>query len=148
MKNGRRAVVEDSDNVLVVCTSRPSRRATVVKPQLVAPVEQDDAFEHHMNEFNQDLEEEAVAAGAPLDDLAQREEELEQFVAPPPVAQSLRQPGQPTEEEYEQHSLTHAEYRDWCRHCVQARARENKHVVPVDQARTPNVISVDLCLCG
>ena len=39
----------------------------------------------------------------------------------------LPDPGQPTEQEYEEHCVDHANYRSWCKHCVRARGRGEPH---------------------
>ena len=40
---------------------------------------------------------------------------------------ALPDPGQPTEQEFEDHCIDHANYRSWCKHCVQARGRGEPH---------------------
>ena len=36
---------------------------------------------------------------------------------------AVRDPGQPTQEEREEHDLTHIPYRPWCEHCVRGKAK-------------------------
>ena len=38
------------------------------------------------------------------------------------------EPGTPTAEEDQKHMLTHIPYRRWCRWCVMARARNERHL--------------------
>ena len=40
---------------------------------------------------------------------------------------ALPDPGQPTQEEFEEHCIDHANYRSWCKFCVQARGRGEPH---------------------
>ena len=42
-------------------------------------------------------------------------------------ARGLRQPGQPSRKEIEEHNLTHAEFRDWCEVCMSGRGRRDQH---------------------
>ena len=39
----------------------------------------------------------------------------------------FRDPGQPTKEEKEQHSISHIPFRSWCRHCVRGKATRYQH---------------------
>ena len=39
----------------------------------------------------------------------------------------LRDPGQPSKEEVEEHNLSHLPHRSWCEICVKARAKEGPH---------------------
>ena len=68
--------------------------------------------------------------------------------------QSLRNPGQPTRREWEEHQLLHWPYRSWCKHCVCGRAvaspHRNKSDEEREQRRTSGVptISFDHCFMG
>eukprot|EP00971_Amphidinium_carterae_P175044 3469955-Amphidinium_carterae.1 len=33
----------------------------------------------------------------------------------------------PTQQEIEEHNITHIPYRDWCKHCVQGRSKSQHH---------------------
>lgn len=56
----------------------------------------------------------------------------------------LPDPGTPSKQEIEEHSLTHLPFRAWCPHCVAARAKDMKHLVDrwKQSGNTP-VIGVD-----
>ena len=41
--------------------------------------------------------------------------------------EALATPEGPSNREREEHNLTHIPYRDWCEHCVRARARKRAH---------------------
>jgi hypothetical protein len=45
-----------------------------------------------------------------------------------PAVRATRDPGEPTPQEREKHSLTHLPFRPWCQFCVQGRARGAPHV--------------------
>ena len=51
------------------------------------------------------------------------EEELEEGRTP----NALAVPEGPSKQEREEHNLTHIPFRDWCEHCVRARARRRAH---------------------
>ena len=51
-------------------------------------------------------------------------------------ARGIRQPGQPSRKEIEEHNLTHAEYRDWCEVCVSGRGRRDQHRKATEEAET------------
>ena len=55
----------------------------------------------------------------------------------------------PTGKEMAEHDLTHIPYRDWCKHCVQGRARENQHRRQQgDQKDEIPLIAMDYCSMG
>ena len=62
----------------------------------------------------------AGAAGAVEDVVVEAEEESQ------PV-DSLPSPYMPTQSERDDHDLTHAVYRSWCKHCVEGRGVEHGH---------------------
>ena len=39
----------------------------------------------------------------------------------------LPDPGQPTQREYDEHCIDHADYRSWCKHCVRGRGMNSQH---------------------
>ena len=51
-------------------------------------------------------------------------------------ARGIRQPGQPSRKEIEEHNLTHAEFRDWCEVCVSGRGRRDHHRRGTEEAET------------
>ena len=79
----------------------------------------------------------------------------EQWVPPPPPppggadrvprARALPRPHTPTKVEKELHDLTHLPFRDWCEHCVKARAKNLPHrkVRPHMSENTVPFISMD-----
>ena len=53
-------------------------------------------------------------------------------------AKPLPTPWQPTKSEYHDHTVTHAPYRPWCKHCVEGRGREAGHLtIPKDPRAVP-----------
>ena len=68
----------------------------------------------------------AVAEAAPVDPLRAEEgeeEEPDEELVP----RVVRDPGQPSKEEMERHSVTHLPYRAWCPSCVTGRGRNAAH---------------------
>ena len=57
-------------------------------------------------------------AGLDDDDV---EHDAEEECEPP---RALRNPGQPTSAQMEEHSLTHIPFRPWCKHCVRGKAKD------------------------
>ena len=49
----------------------------------------------------------------------------------------LRDPGQPTKEEIEEHNVDHTPYRSWCPSCVRARAIGTPHRMRQDTQEVP-----------
>jgi hypothetical protein len=44
-----------------------------------------------------------------------------------PKVRTRKSPGPPSVEERRRHEATHANYADWCRHCIRARGRNRPH---------------------
>ena len=42
-------------------------------------------------------------------------------------ARGIRQPGQPSRKDVEEHNLTHADFRDWCEECIRGKGRTDQH---------------------
>ena len=67
----------------------------------------------------------------------------------PPV---IKQPGQPTKEQWTQHQATHTPYEAWCPHCVSARAvrrnhpskKSRAHVVPDTDATNEGPVTISM----
>ena len=56
----------------------------------------------------------------------------------------MREPGQPTKKEREEHAPTHVPFRDWCEDCVLGKALERGHSrVPYDWKVVRPVIEID-----
>ena len=51
-------------------------------------------------------------------------------------ARGVRQPGQPSRQEIEEHNLTHAEFRDRCEVCVSGKGRRDQHRRATEEAET------------
>ena len=72
--------------------------------------------------FGTDHEEIEVADSTPRrDDVAVKDEEEAE------VPKIRRKPRAPSKREREEHEATHLPFRDWCRHCVRGRGRNNPH---------------------
>ena len=50
-----------------------------------------------------------------------------------------RDPGDPTEEEFERHCVTHLPYRGWCPICVKGKGREDGHK-EAGESTTPTIV--------
>ena len=60
----------------------------------------------------------------------------------------LRDPGEPTQAEVDQHNLTHAAFRSWCPHCVRGRGRNAAHRTIRRDADALPTLSFDYCFLG
>ena len=60
----------------------------------------------------------------------------------------LIDPRLPTEEEVENHRLTHLPYRNWCPECVKAKRKELDHICAVDKERKLSEYCFDYCFPG
>ena len=71
------------------------------------------------------------------------EEAIESEGAAPKV---IKDPGQPTRKEREEHEVCHVPYRSWCRHCVRGRAigRPRRRVQGQEVPEMPRA-SIDHC---
>ena len=74
-----------------------------------------------------DSESEEAVLKAYEDDVAKKDEaevDDDELVVNEGVAPKIiRDPGQPSEKERREHSMTHVPYRSWCPHCVRGRAK-------------------------
>ena len=146
-KDGHRADVKVKDNVLMV----KATRSGATQPVLVAPVEHDEQDGGPYGYFNRMMEPfDAVAPRLPEEDEDVAQEALEVIEGDvqevePPRARDARRPGLPTEEQYNEHVLTHASYEPWCMHCVSGRGREDAHRRRPLVDRTENVVAFDYC---
>eukprot|EP00971_Amphidinium_carterae_P110018 2179228-Amphidinium_carterae.1 len=43
------------------------------------------------------------------------------------IPRTLKTPTLPSQQEIDEHNLTHLPYRDWCKHCVQGKSRSQHH---------------------
>ena len=64
----------------------------------------------------------------------QNEEALDKEYEPKRV---MRDPGQPSKEEIEEHNLDHTPYRSWCPHCAKARGPDKPHRARRDPQEVP-----------
>ena len=94
-------------------------------------------------------EEQSRSAGSSGDGEVKLEEADEKFtddeVAEEPEVKTRRPPRSPTEEELRVHRATHVPYRNWCPHCVAARAHQSGHSqgpTPIDDVP---IICLDYC---
>ena len=60
----------------------------------------------------------------------------------------LRDPGEPTQQEWDDHVKTHVPFRGWCPHCVRGRAKNAPHPIVSRDADAIPVISFDYCDLG
>ena len=76
----------------------------------------------------------------------QPEDESEEAARP----RILRDPGDPTPQEVDEHNVTHMPYRAWCRHCVAGRGKEDPHRRVKQESKEAGipVSSVDYCFFG
>ncbi len=67
---------------------------------------------------------------------------------PPVAAKALPDPYQPTEQEIDQHDLTHLPYRSWW-HCVRGRGKSHAHhKLEADKSHTVPHVSFDYVFLG
>jgi len=76
------------------------------------------------------------------------DEEVEEAIKP----LGLRDPGQPTQREIDEHELTHQPPRPWCDHCNKGRGQHDHHRAivrddPLEESAIPT-ISLDYCFLG
>ena len=71
---------------------------------------------------------------------------------PPRISASVREnvkrildPRLPTQEEIDQHNLTHLPYRNWCPECVRAKGKDMDHRAAVDKERGISEYCFDYC---
>ena len=57
-------------------------------------------------------------------------------------------PRQPTEEERREHEMTHIPFRNWCRHCVRGRGKEEDHRNMGEEERTIPQVNMDFMFMG
>ena len=55
----------------------------------------------------------------------------------------LKDPGEPTQQEWDDHIRTHVPFRAWCPHCVRGRAKNAPHLMVSRDADAIPVISFD-----
>ena len=60
------------------------------------------------------------------------------------MPRKLRSPQSPTQEEIDEHCLTHLPFRSWCRHCVKAKGRVVDHK---SQDREDGLAEIHLDYC-
>ena len=63
-----------------------------------------------------------------------------------PVAQS--KPEEPSQQEVENHGLTHEPFRAWCPLCVQYRAKQDPHRPSTHESSGHSVLSMDFGFCS
>ena len=60
----------------------------------------------------------------------------------------LIDPRKPTQEEVDEHELTHLPYRNWCPICVRGKGKELDHRKSIDEPRGLSEYSFDYCFPG
>ena len=85
----------------------------------------------------------AVIGGVPIEIELDDEHGEEATTAP-----RLRDPGEPTQQEWDDRVKTHVPFRGWCPHCVRGRARNAPHPVVRREADSLPVVSFDYCDMG
>ena len=62
----------------------------------------------------------------------------------------IRDPGQPTQKEREEHDVTHLPFRSWCRVCLEAKGKEDPHHRVREERKQQGVpvISIDYAFMG
>ena len=54
-------------------------------------------------------------------------------------------PYKPSQDEVEEHELTHLPYRSWCKHCIRGRGKETSHQQQSEEDRTVPEFHMDFC---
>ena len=61
----------------------------------------------------------------------------------------MMDPKLPTQDEIEEHNLTHLPFRNWCRHCIKGRGREMPHMTIKDvDEKKQHEFHMDFCFLG
>ena len=60
----------------------------------------------------------------------------------------VKTPYRPSQEEVDDHDLTHLPYRSWCRHCIRGRGKETGHFQQKTESRTVPEFHMDFCYPG
>ena len=100
------------------------------------------------NEAPEPIQEEAGEGAAKED--RQREEDQEEEEEGREM-RIIKDPGEPTEREIEEHELTHVPFRAWCKACVAGKAQNDPHYHKQDAERESSkvpVISMDYAFMG
>ena len=63
------------------------------------------------------------------------------------VARGVRDPGQPTNSQREEHELTHCPFRAWCAACVRGQAKDDPHRVVAGEFADSDVTRVSMDYC-
>ena len=104
-----------------------SQISSSIRPSECFPIDTGDAAEHHEGGGGPDAGTAAEHAdGEQVIEEGNHEagDEDREFERQRP----LRDPGMPTQEEIDEHNLSHINFRPWCEACVKARAKDRKHV--------------------
>ena len=60
----------------------------------------------------------------------------------------LPAPYKPSQDEVDDHDLTHLPYRSWCKHCIRGRGKETSHFAQGEEDRTVPEFHMDFCFPG
>ena len=63
------------------------------------------------------------------------------------VARGVRDPGQPTQAERDEHDLTHCPFRAWCGSCVRGQAKDDPHRKVAGEFAESDVTRVSMDYC-
>ena len=65
------------------------------------------------------------------------------------VARGVREPGNPSQADRDEHELTHCPFRAWCAACVRGQAKDDPHRVVAGEFANSEVtrVSMDDCFC-
>ena len=77
---------------------------------------------------------------------AQTEIEFEEEPSEAVTVPRLRDPGEPTQQELDDHVKTHVPFRGWCPHCVRGRAKNAPHPIVSRDADAIPVISLIIAI--
>ena len=77
------------------------------------------------------------------DEVEESEEEEKQEEQESSSVKALRNPEDPTKEEWEQHMMTHVPFRNWCPHCVRGRAVSHGHFRNMKDDKAIPTIGID-----
>ena len=102
-----------------------SQISSSIRPSECFPIDTGDAAEHHREGEEQDAAtgtEHADGEQVIGEDNHKAGDEDREFERQRP----LRDPGMPTQEEIDEHNLSHINFRPWCEACVKARAKDRE----------------------
>ena len=100
----------------------------------IAENQEEDGFAKMMEPFDQDKEQAEDTAAE--DDGNQEQEEAQKAIAP-------KIPIKPSQEEVDEHMLTHLPFRSWCPHCVRGKSKGKAHRKQTGTGKEIPTVSLD-----